>query len=450
MMTIKQGEIEKIKKLLKKGFDAELIAFELEYTLEEVKQIKNQMGKDEKSRTYSYEEIVKQRNMEKIPKIKKLRQKYRALYFNINETKTIESKEVTQEQIEKVNQNIRTIKTNIEEMKNLSKYDKRKKAKNIVLRIKELEEYLITIEQGEMLISLMSLKDLDNLRLNREDTIDRNVDNARKRINRKFIEAVDNAQKYTYDLDELKKLSKKLSSEKRSMNPMYFDTVKARINSKIDKINQENAIKNIKNNIPENIKKIIEELAIGQLNISKAKGIIEQEARRKVDNKPKTKFSLTKEQEERQIKSRILIILRDRYDEFHITNPEKTILQLHELCDCNLERAIEIVFQNLVSSKKYEEADKICEKFDTGNLSLEMRNLKKKIKNARISDMVLNLINNTFSPEEEMVYFELIEKAIKNEKLKIETIDLGKSQNGMKNISLADIWIDTNQKNVIR
>ena len=47
---------------------------------------------------------------------------------------------------------------------------------------------------------------------------------------------------------------------------------------------------------------------------------------------------------------------------------------------------------------------------------------------------------------EERTYFELIEKGIKMGNIKLSAISLGKSQDGLRNITLADIWVDENQK----
>ena len=75
-----------------------------------------------------------------------------------------------------------------------------------------------------------------------------------------------------------------------------------------------------------------------------------------------------------------------------------------------------------------------------------MKDLRLKIRNAEISDIVLKGINTQGTEEEEREYFELIEKGIKMENVKLRAISLGKSQDGTRNITLADIWTDENQK----
>ena len=48
--------------------------------------------------------------------------------------------------------------------------------------------------------------------------------------------------------------------------------------------------------------------------------------------------------------------------------------------------------------------------------------------------------------EEEKSYFELIEKGLKMGNVKLGAVSLGKSQDGLRTITLADIWTDENQR----
>ena len=54
--------------------------------------------------------------------------------------------------------------------------------------------------------------------------------------------------------------------------------------------------------------------------------------------------------------------------------------------------------------------------------------------------MVIKALNKRGSLEEENMCFDLIEKGIKSSGINHTSIILGKSENGSKNITLADIW----------
>lgn len=89
-------------------------------------------------------------------------------------------------------------------------------------------------------------------------------------------------------------------------------------------------------------------------------------------------------------------------------------------------------------------------KEDKVNLTY-IKRLKKEIRNDEISNIVLKVINmRGIDIEEERIYFELIEKGLKMGNIKLEEISLGKSQDGLKFITLADIWEGKKQTQEIR
>ena len=297
----------------------------------------------------------------------------------------------------------------------------------------------------------------DFKKYNLSNTISNTISNIIKKINkyqriidRKLAEAIDIAQSQTEDLEELKALKQKITTEMEIENEILIGSVKSKINNKISKIQQKKALERIKNDIPKSILEIINDLANGIVDIEKANKIIEEEAKKRVNSKTKTTFSLTEQQEKRQILIQIGTAIREKSDRFHIVNPETTIYQIQELCGKDLGQAVRIVVENLISRKDFEEAKRICSKFsgkDKGDIiAIVMKDLRLKIRNAEISDIVLKGINTQGTEEEERKYFELIEKGIKMENVKLKAISLGKSQDGTRNITLADIWTDENQE----
>ena len=72
----------------------------------------------------------------------------------------------------------------------------------------------------------------------------------------------------------------------------------------------------------------------------------------------------------------------------------------------------------------------------------EINNIKDKLP----KDMVYIDMNKKESDEEALAFDRIIEKGIKMGNIKLSAISLGKSQDGLRNITLADIWVDENQK----
>ena len=449
---IQYNEAEEIKKLIESGFDLELISFEFDIPIEKIKQYKLELETNKKSnsvKTYSAREIIDKENKHAHSKMQQMRTRYKKIYLKNNNVEAKPTKELSAQEIELINSVITKIEKIVEKMKNLSKNEKRNEANVILTELKKIASYQLTIEQAEKLHFLMQSEELENLNLNSKDRIDFYINRDRGKIIRKLTETVDIAQSQTEDIEELKILEKKLTAKMKQNNPIFVGAVKSRIENKISKINHKKAIDKVRNDVPADIELIITEIANGTLDIQTANEIINKEAKKRVESKPKTRFTLTEEQQKKQIQIQIRTVLMEKPQKYHIKNPEKTIMQMQELCGGELEQSIRTVVNNLTSIKDFERAKKVCDSFSNKDkespLSKNIRTLRKSIRNAEIRDIVLKGINMN-EMEEERAYFELIEKGIKMGNVKLEEISLGKSQDGLRTITLADIWTDEKQK----
>lgn len=449
---IKHSEVEEIKELIKDGFDLELISFELDIPIEDVIQCKLELETISKSssiKTYSDRKISYSKNKQAHSKMQQMREQYKKLFFNGNNVEVKQSKDLTTKEIESINSAITEIEKIEKGMRNLPKEKRRKEANAILKQIKKIENYQLTVEQSEKLNSLIQSEELEKISLYTVDKIDFYINKTRIIIIKKLAEAVDTAQFQTEDLQELRILEKKLTTEMQQNNQIYVGAVKRRIENKILKINQQKAFDRIRNDIPTDIALIIKEIANGILDIEKANEIIDKEAKKRVESKPKTRFSLTEEQEKRQILIQIKTVLMGKPEQYHIKNPNITIMQIQELCGGNLEQSIRTVVNNLIGIKDFEKAKEVCDSFYSKNkdnqISKYIRTLKNGIKNAEIGDIVLKGLNMSRTEEEDKKYFELIEKGLKKGNVKLNAVPLGKSQDGLKNIYLSDIW-ETQEK----
>ena len=190
---------------------------------------------------------------------------------------------------------------------------------------------------------LIKDKKLNRVSLEYTDSTDRRINLERKSIIKKLIEALDVKQNQTSEIQELKELQRKISLEMMKENHNRATELRRKIEKKISAIQYKSATDKIRNNIPENIEVVIKNLSLGILNIEEANRIIEEEVNNKLQGRPKNNFSVTKEQQKRQLLVQIRAILREKADEYTIINPEKTIVQIQQLCGDTLENAIRIV-----------------------------------------------------------------------------------------------------------
>ena len=451
------NEIKEVKKLIKSGFDLELISFELDIPIEEIKQCKLELEtikQPNATKTYSAKEIIDSENKQAHSKMQKMRERYKKLYFTSNKIEVKQPKELPRQKFEQINSVIAEIEEIVKSIKELSKKERRKEVNTILTKLKQIEDYQLTIGQAEKLHFLLQTEELKKLNSSKTDKIDFYMNRSRKIVIKKLAEAIDIAQTQSDELEELKRLERKLTMEMQQNNQIVVGAVKSRIGNKISKIIQQKAIDRIRNDISEDIEFIIREIANGTLDIQIANKIIDKEAKKRIEKKPKNRFSLTEEQEKRQILVQIRTVLIEKSEQYHIENPEKTILQIQELCGGELEQAIRTVVKNLINVKEFERAKEVCNRFSSkdneSSLSTYIRRLRKQIRNEQISDIVLKGLNLNGTEREERTYLELIEKGLKRRNIKLSAISLGKSQDGLRNITLADIWEDENQKEKLR
>ena len=140
----------------------------------------------------------------------------------------------------------------------------------------------------------------------------------------------------------------------------------------------------------------------------------------------------------------------EKSEQYNIENPEKTIMLMEELNNGKIELAVRTVVKNLINRKEFEKAKEVYKKFSSkdkeSSLSIYIRDLKKEIRNNEIGDFVLRGINMKGTPEEKSKFIELIEKGIRQKNINLDAVPLGKSQDGLKNITLADIWTDEKER----
>ena len=454
---MKHIEKEEIKKLIKHGFDLELISFELDIPIEEIKQCELELKMLEKSnlaKTYSAQKTTNGKNKQTGSKMQQIRERYKKLYFTSNEIEVKQPKELPREKVEQINLIVAEIEEVARYIKQSPKSEIRKEVKAILTKVKQIEDEQLTVEQAEKLYFITHAEELKKLNSNKTEKNDFYMNKSRKIIVKKLVEAIDVAQSQSDKLEELKMLKKKITMEMQKNNPIVVGAVKSRIENKISKITQQKAIDRVRNDISEDIGALVRDLANGTLDIQIANEIIDKEAKRRIVNKPKNRFSITEEQEKRQILIQIKTVLMEKAEQYHIENPEKTIMQIQKLCDGELEQVIRTVIKNLTNTKDFERAKEVCDKFSSKDKEksflMYIRKLRKQIRNDEISDFVLKAINMNATEKEEMAYFELIENGLKMGNVNLSAVSLGKSQDGLRNITLNDIWLDEAQNKKTR
>lgn len=470
---MQQYDKEVIKKLIKHGFDLELISFEYDIPIEEVQKCKLELEikNQPKQENRPIKEAVKERSPKKqrvnkkqenksqeetVSKMEQMRIKYNSLFFSSKKSESNNIKTLSKEQEELIKSVVEEIEGIAKKMPELSIIEKRKNAMEILSKLTSIKEYPLTLEQAQKLYNILNQKEMNGLRSSRADKIDYMIVKEKAVLVKQLVEAIDILQSQTEEIEELEILEKKLTLNMQQYSQIGVGNLRSKIENKISRIRQGKATNvaksNVKKDEEQSIKDIAKDIINGTLDVELATEIIAKEANKRMETKPKNKFAVTIEQEKRQILIQIKKVIMEGQLVYDIQNPETSIMQLSKLCGGELAQAINTVVENLISKKEYKIAKEICNKYasESKEIYSYIRILASNIKRAEISDMVMRGINTKMSEAEDIQYFYKIEETIRKEKIKTTSISLGKSEDGLRFITLADIWPGEKSKEQLR
>ena len=440
-----QYNISRISKLIDKGFDINLVSFEYDIPIQAIIDYRRMIQEDNvrTKRTLTGKES----------KMQIMKRKYYSLLGKKEESKqVITENPLSKTENEQINLAIEKIENSINDMKSADKKEKRRLVFLALEEIKKIKDYNLTLSQAEQILRLLNSNELNTIPiLNSQDKIYYLIRSARLKIGQRYLLCIEASQKSMSNLEELEALEKKLMSDKlqKSLNKFTVSALRSQIASKIERLKSEKAINDIRNNIPESIHLIISSLAEGSIDIKEAKKVIEEEAKRKMESKPKTKFSLSLEQEVGQISYQIRKVFVEKADKYKIEDTDLFLTQIMELCDIDDENAFSILVRNLINRKEYEKAREVCGKIplkdEKGNVRMYLRNLKKEIVIAELGEIVFKGLNLRRTLEEENEYFNLIKEGLRKANITPKAVALPKSGDMSKAITLADIWPEDEQ-----
>lgn len=230
--------------------------------------------------------------------------------------------------------------------------------------MKILDKHRLSFDQIERLVFIIEDKKWENLSLKRGDKINILLSKARANISSKMSLAVADELKEVTDLAGLQNIRARItriSRETKSVN-YRIGVADSNISQQIQKLNSQKAAYNLRNNIPPAVEKLVQSIT---MNIEEANEIIAQEAERRVSLTGKSKFSLSKEQQERQVTIQARTLLSERGDTYSIKDPNKALEQLSQLSKKDVEKSqlFKIVAQNLLAQRRYDELSAFCDQY---------------------------------------------------------------------------------------
>lgn len=424
---------QELKKIIELGYDLKLISVEFKVPMEILEK---------------YEKEIKKPMLEN-PQILVMREKYYKIYnqqeYNINTIKEAKY-QLTDTEIQILEKEYEKIKVYVSKLEEQTlKQDEKKKYLGKIFKsfqkYNDIFPYFDKIDELYDLIKSLNLNNLSSFKTYNPygaKTFDMQWINTK--INKFYINSVLNTGRDLTDIEELKKILKRIDKKRALKYPLTTGKFYKEIEDKIHKIEEKNARERFRNDISTEIKNLASNIAEGNVDIKKANETIDSEANIKYEKSPKTKFSLTLEQQRKQVIMQIRTLLSENGKQYVIKDIKRTFQILQELCGTEIQHNFSVISNNFISGKRFEDARKLCSQVSgIEQLKMVSKIQKAQIIKAEIGDLVLKAIDKELSGEEQQKFIQTLESEIKNKKIIPSEINLGYNCDNTRKITLEDL-----------
>lgn len=143
---LKNNDRKEIEQIISKGYELELVSLEFDIPMEELRTIKRELDK----------------NQEKT-ELQKLRERYKKLYLQENESAVNEFKKNTEDEKKFINEKIEIIEDLLNNISEKTIEERRKIVKELTEEIAKLKKYQLSLEQAEKLYDMLGIEELKGL-----------------------------------------------------------------------------------------------------------------------------------------------------------------------------------------------------------------------------------------------------------------------------------------------
>lgn len=463
---LSQEEKKEIVDIINSGMSVDLISNELGISKEELQQYVNEFSKKEIQKANDSKKVDEpvvrssiERDMPRVGRRKKdinkmqiIREKYKNIYCSqnngvVNNLK-IKEQEPTSQDIEFVNEMIAKIETMVEKLDNMKHKEKRECANEILQFLQLFYEAPCSLEQAERMSKLIAISDLNELKSSRLDNVDSRIRKARITVNKKLAELVESEAGKTDDCDTIRELEKKITYDMEK-NDFSLSSLRLRIQSKLRVLQQQRASSNLINSISDGIKDITRALISDNADIDDIKQKIDSEVQGMLATRlSKGNFALNEDHYREQVFIKIRALLSERAEEFPIEDLSVAMDQFSKIYNKNFSMTLRSVTENFVARGKYSEAKDFCSKYivrpsyddEEPETSKSAKLVKRDVIGAEIGNMVVKQINEPTISDNE--FMEMLESRMQSDRVSKTSINLGKTKNGTKKITLQDVWYE--------
>lgn len=459
--------IKELEDLIQNGYELELISFEMDIPLEELQSIRENINRRKQVAILAKKDAIdtsiinmhtpsvtkpkttatnkkqnkpssrtKETGTERLIGFQKIRAKYYELYGASTMPERIEF--VENEELNKI---IDVLEAKVQVLEGCSKKERRPGVKIIRDTIDKISDQEFSTSQLKRLVDILYRPCLMNNKLFKRDTIDYAMYSQRRTILPKFINKIIAEVPYVNTKEELKNLEGMVTQAMKDENRVLVGSLELKLASKNREIDNKNFAKI--NSLTPELQEVVKKLVDGNLDFQEGQKAVVDEANKRFELTKGNRFSLTAEQQEKQVYLNIGDYIANNGTSLSIKSPKDFMKKFMEFTGCDLSRAIFVTSGNLISATRYDEAMSLCNDFlaKTGQdspLRPLLRSKIGKIKNIMLGKRILDVIHANDSQKDRQMYRELTE-LIRSEKIDTSYVPIGKNCDGSKNILLREV-----------
>ena len=442
---MKNEELEEIVLLLEKGFNPQIISFELDIPEDIIiicerilknrkntikSKVSKQLDDDNKNKIKSSENNSGLNNEKYIKKFEEIKHRYSEFFYDeLKKSKIIQSDE-EKKYIDGIIDTIENVFSYIKE--DTVREDRLKYTNSILKEIKKLDSYNFTIEQSNRINNIIFSEKMNVKRKDLYDSYNYRLNDARQKMSIKIYDAYISKINELDNAEDLKKVLDDVSKRVNNLNKNTIERIKFYINTKINKLKEKIAINRYKQDLPISIIQVAQGVCSNCFNYEDAKKLIEAYVSENKKNNFKSLMNSTPEQEYDKAIMKIRSVLVNNAELFNIDNPGSTIENLIKLQNGRVENTVSTVVRHFLAKKDYEEAIRVFNTYEkkyNGDNKFFIRygiSLKKEIYSTQIKDYILDNLSEDKTPEEAKLFFLNLDRKIKENGLKISSIVIAK------------------------
>ncbi len=423
----KQQELALVKNIIEDGYDnLEAISFELNIPLSTLKDIKKQINFENKALLNSTNKQVR---------FAGLRKKYYAIFNKTtSSTPTKQTIALNYNENEKLAQTLESLNSILTN----SKLDKKEKNKKILDIFALLDNYEGSVEQLDKLLTILLEKTISP---------DRKVYikllTYKKAVATKLSEALKNRIEALTDRPELLNMKHIIRNSLSKVDYTTASILSEQIDKKISTQQEQNIALHTSNKLSANIKDILKAITSSEINEVLVNDALNNEIRCIKTNT--SAFALSEEQKKRQIYFTITRALKNNASEYPIENPVKTMEALQKIFNMSFSTNLRAIVYNYIERKDFKSAQSLCDEYlnnlgYTSKDSDEIKRTKEDIHKAEIGAIIQKALAVNSNETDLNNFFNILDKKLSAHRYSPGSIPLGKTKDGSKKITLADLY----------